>query len=58
MTTLQQVLGTLDDRRTTGLFGDVRDALHAQRVRPILLQGIEEEAQRLARDRLLAHKAE
>ena len=56
---VQQVLRALDHRRAAGLFGDIHDAFHAQQIGPeILLQGVEQEPQRLARDRRLAHEAE
>ena len=56
---MQQMLRALDHGRTVRLLGDVHDAFHSQQVRSeILLQGIEQQPQRLARDRLLADKAE
>ncbi len=56
---MQQMLSALDHGRAVGLFRDVNDAFHPQQVRSeILLQGIEQQPQRFARDRLLADKAE
>ena len=56
---MQELLRALDHRRTVGLFGDIDDAFDAQEIGPeILLQGVEQQAQRLARDRLVAGEAE
>ena len=56
---MQKVLRALDHRRAIRLFGDIDDAFHAQKIGPeILLQGVEQEAERLARDRRLADEAE
>ncbi len=56
---VQQMLRALDHRRTVRLFRDVDDALHPQKIgAEILLQGVEQQPQRLARDRLIAHEAE
>ena len=56
---MQQMLRTLDDGRPVRLLGHVDDAFHPQQVgAEILLQCVEQETQRLARDRLLAYETE
>ena len=56
---MQEMLRALNHRRPARLFGDVDDAFHAQKVRSeILLQGVKQKSQRLARDRLFAREAE
>ena len=56
---MQEMLCALDHRRALGLLGDVDDAFHPQEVRSeILLQGVEQQPQRFARDRLVADEAE
>ena len=56
---VQELLRALDHRRAVGLFGDIHDAFDAQQIGPeILLQGVEQQAERLARDRLVAGEAE
>ena len=56
---MQQMLRALDYRRPVRLLGDIDDAFDPQKVGPeILLQRVEQKAQRLARNRLVAGKAE
>ena len=56
---VQEVLRALDHGRPAGFLGDIHDALHPQQVgTEILLQGVEQKAQSLARNRCLAHEAE
>src|SRR6516162_9324768 len=56
---MQKMLGALDHRRALRLFGDIDDALHAQKVWPkILLKRVEQQPQRFARDWLVAGEAE
>src|SRR5690242_3802067 len=56
---VQEMLRPLDHRRAVRLLGDMDETFHAQQIGPeILLQGVEQQPQRLARDRLLADEAE
>jgi len=53
------MLGALDHGRTVGFLGDMDDTFHPQQTRAeVLLQSVEQQAQRFTRDRLLAHEAE
>ena len=50
---MQEMLHALDHRRPVRFLGNVNDAFHSQQVgAEVLLQGVEQEAQRLARNRL------
>ena len=56
---MQEVLGALDHRGPIRFFGNIHDAFDAQQIGPeVLLERIEQEPQCLARDRLVAGKAE
>ena len=53
------MLRALDHRRPVRLLGDMDDAFHPQQIgAKILLQRVEQQLQRLARDRLLADETE
>ena len=56
---VKELLGALDHGRAIGILGDIDDAFHPQKIGPeILLQGVEQQPQRFARDRLVAGEAE
>ncbi len=56
---MQELLRALDHCRTVRLLGDIYDAFDAKEIGPeILLQGVEQQAERLARDRLVSGEAE
>ena len=56
---MQEMLHALDDRRPVRFLGDVDDAFHPQQIgTEILLQGVEQQPQRLARDGLFADETE
>ena len=56
---MQKMLGALDHRRAIGIFGDIDDAFHAQKIRPeILLKRVEQKPQSFARDGFVAREAE
>src|SRR5262249_56158970 len=55
----QEMLRALDHGRTVGFLDDMDDTFHPQQTRAeVLLQSVEQQAQRFTRDRLLAHEAE
>src|SRR5262249_61666495 len=55
---VQEMLRSLDYGGALGLLGNVDDTLHAQQIgAEIPLQGVEQQPQRLARDRFFPHEA-